>query len=75
MMVSIARSFPIGAVMLLQTAGETRFQMRPVEGVELAPDTSGLAAEPIPPATAAPGLREVVASAERLSAAERSPRL
>lgn len=35
LLVSIARSFPIGAVMLLETGGETRFQMRPVEGVAL----------------------------------------
>ena len=33
LLVSVARSFPIGAVMLLETGGETRFQMRPVEGV------------------------------------------
>ena len=36
LLVSIARSFPIGAVVLLETGGETRFQMRPVEGVTLA---------------------------------------
>lgn len=35
LLVSIARSFPVGAVMLLQTGGEARFQVRPVEGVEL----------------------------------------
>jgi uncharacterized protein with ParB-like and HNH nuclease domain len=33
LMVSIARSFPIGAVMLLETGGEAKFQERPVEGV------------------------------------------
>src|SRR5271157_2966079 len=33
LMVSIARSFPIGAVMLLETGGEARFQERLVEGV------------------------------------------
>ena len=33
LLVSIARSFPIGAVMLLETGGEVRFQVRPVEGV------------------------------------------
>jgi hypothetical protein len=32
-MLSIARSFPIGAVMLLETGGEARFQERPLEGV------------------------------------------
>src|SRR4051812_9950148 len=36
LLVSIARSFPIGAVMLLETGGEARFQVRPVEGVSLA---------------------------------------
>jgi hypothetical protein len=35
LLVSIARSFPIGAVMLLETGGEARFQVRPVEGVAL----------------------------------------
>lgn len=33
LLVSISRSFPIGAVMLLETGGEARFQVRPVEGV------------------------------------------
>jgi hypothetical protein len=35
LLVSLARSFPVGAVMLLETGGETRFQIRPVEGVVL----------------------------------------
>lgn len=35
LLVSIARSFPIGAVMLLETGGEARFQVRPVQGVDL----------------------------------------
>ncbi len=35
LLISIARSFPIGAVMLLETGGETRFQVRPVEGVSI----------------------------------------
>lgn len=35
LLVSIARSFPVGSVMLLETGGETRFQIRPVEGVAL----------------------------------------
>jgi hypothetical protein len=39
LLVSIARSFPIGAVMLLETGGETRFQVRPVEGIDLPPNT------------------------------------
>lgn len=40
LLVSIARSFPVGAVMLLETGGETRFQIRPVEGVKLPEDVS-----------------------------------
>lgn len=35
LLVSIGRSFPIGAIMLLQTGGDARFQVRPVEGVFL----------------------------------------
>jgi len=35
LLVSIARSFPVGAVMLLETGGDARFQLRPVEGVTL----------------------------------------
>ncbi len=35
LMVSVARSFPVGAVMLLETGGEAKFQLRAVEGVEL----------------------------------------
>jgi hypothetical protein len=33
---SISRSFPIGALMVLETGGETQFHPRPVEGVDLA---------------------------------------
>jgi len=33
LLVSVARSFPVGAVMLLETGGEVRFQTRPVENV------------------------------------------
>lgn len=43
LLVSIARSFPIGAVMLLETGGEAKFQVRPVEGVELGGDTGSQA--------------------------------
>lgn len=43
LLVSIARSFPIGAVMLLETGGEAKFQMRLVEGVELPGNTARLA--------------------------------
>jgi len=35
LLVSIARSFPIGSIMLLQAGGEARFQIRPIEGVDL----------------------------------------
>jgi hypothetical protein len=35
LLVSIARAFPVGAVMLLETGGEARFQVRPIEGVTL----------------------------------------
>lgn len=34
LLVSIARSFPVGAVMLLETGGVVKFQTRPVEGLE-----------------------------------------
>lgn len=34
LLVSVARSFPIGAVMLLEVGGEVRFQTRPVEALE-----------------------------------------
>ena len=33
LLVSIARTFPVGAVMLLETGGEAKFQVRPVENV------------------------------------------
>lgn len=34
LLISIARSFPVGAVMMLDTGGEVRFQVRPVENVD-----------------------------------------
>lgn len=34
LLISIARSFPVGAVMLMETGGEVRFQVRPVEGID-----------------------------------------
>ncbi|MHB8886994.1 MAG: GmrSD restriction endonuclease domain-containing protein [Methylovirgula sp.] len=34
LLVSVARSFPVGAVMLLEAGGEARFQTRPVENVD-----------------------------------------
>jgi hypothetical protein len=40
LLVSIARSFPVGAVMLLETGGEARFQVRPVENLPFARITS-----------------------------------
>lgn len=36
LLVSIARSFPVGAVMLLETGGEVRFQVRPIENLTFA---------------------------------------
>ncbi|UVO07147.1 DUF262 domain-containing protein [Pectobacterium polonicum] len=33
LLVSLGRSFPVGAVMLLETGGDVRFQVRPVENV------------------------------------------
>jgi hypothetical protein len=33
LLVSIARSFPIGSIMLLETGGVAKFQIRPVEGI------------------------------------------
>lgn len=35
LLVSIGRSFPIGSIMLLETGGNARFQVRPIEGVTL----------------------------------------
>ncbi len=35
LLVSIARDFPIGSIMLLETGGQARFQIRPIEGVNL----------------------------------------
>lgn len=35
LLVSIGRSFPVGAVMLLETGGEVKFQVRPIENVTL----------------------------------------
>ena len=35
LLVSIARDFPIGSIMLLETGGENRYQTQPVEGVKL----------------------------------------
>ena len=32
---SVSRAFPIGALMMLETGGETKFHPRPVEGVNL----------------------------------------
>lgn len=45
LLVSVARSFPVGAVMLLETGGEARFQVRPLENVPFdkdKPPTAGL---------------------------------
>ena len=37
LLVSIARSFPIGSIMLLETGGTARFQIRAIEGVAFPP--------------------------------------
>lgn len=37
LLVSVGRSFPVGAVMLLETGGEVKFQVRPIENVTLRP--------------------------------------
>jgi hypothetical protein len=42
LLVSIARSFPVGAVMLLETGGPVHFQTRPVEGLEKTPAKDAL---------------------------------
>ncbi|KXS38105.1 MAG: hypothetical protein AWU55_1764 [Halomonadaceae bacterium T82-2] len=42
LLVSIARSFPVGAVMLMETGGEVRFETRPVEGI----DADGVTKDP-----------------------------
>jgi hypothetical protein len=34
LLVSIARAFPVGAVMLLETGGDAKFKVRPVEGLD-----------------------------------------
>jgi len=34
LLVSVAQSFPVGAVMLMETGGDIKFQTRPVEGLE-----------------------------------------
>jgi uncharacterized protein with ParB-like and HNH nuclease domain len=34
LLVSIARAFPVGAIMLLETGGEAKFRVRPVEGLD-----------------------------------------
>jgi uncharacterized protein with ParB-like and HNH nuclease domain len=40
---SVSRSFPIGAVMTLQTGGDVKFQPRVIEGIEFE------GAAPVPP--------------------------
>lgn len=34
LLVSIARAFPVGAVMLLETGGDAKFRIRPIEGLD-----------------------------------------
>ena len=50
LLVSIARSFPVGAVMLLETGGDVHFQTRPIEGLERT------AARDVPPEKLAVGV-------------------
>jgi len=38
---SVARSFPVGAIMTLQTGGDVKFAPRYIEGVDLPKDGSG----------------------------------
>jgi hypothetical protein len=43
LLVSIARSFPVGAIMMLEAGGDTRFKVRPVEGLDatqISPDAT-----------------------------------
>ena len=40
LLVSVARAFPIGSIMLLETGGDARFQIRLVEGVDAATATA-----------------------------------
>ena len=42
LLVSVARSFPVGAVMLLETGGDVRFQVRPIENLSF----NGIIPEP-----------------------------
>ena len=35
LLVSIARAFPIGAVMMLEAGGDTRFKVRPIESYRI----------------------------------------
>ncbi len=35
LLVSIARAFPVGAIMLLEAGSDAKFKMRPIEGVDL----------------------------------------
>lgn len=34
LLVSIARAFPVGAVMMLEAGGDTKFKVRPIEGID-----------------------------------------
>ncbi len=34
LLISIARAFPVGAIMLLENGGDARFKVRPVEGID-----------------------------------------
>lgn len=43
LLVSIGRSFPVGTVMLLEIGGEAKFQIRPVEGLDMGANSEKLA--------------------------------
>jgi hypothetical protein len=40
LLVSIARAFPVGAIMLLEAGSEAKFKVRPIEGIDLTKATS-----------------------------------
>lgn len=59
LLVSVARSFPVGAVMLLDTGGEVRFQVRPIENVDFPsgiPEPEADPRRPTAPDLADPGV-------------------
>lgn len=51
LLVSVAQSFPVGAVMMLETGGTVTFEQRGVEGVEPRPKADGQVVDLGRPAT------------------------